>query len=114
MVADVRLALIRGLHTAIYFVMAGSVLIVLYAGVFGAKGPWLWPALGLLGLEIVVFVGNGLKCPFTALVARLGHSTAVSDTFLPERCTRHTLRIFGPMIAIGLAALTMRTLGMIV
>ena len=33
------LALIRGAHTTIYVVMAGSVFAILYAGVTGAAGP---------------------------------------------------------------------------
>jgi hypothetical protein len=107
-----RLAWVRAIHTAIYVVMAVSTLVVLFAGVTGARGPWLAPSLVLILIESVVFAGGGFKCPFTALAARFaGKTGAVSDTFFPERCTRHTFLVFGPLILIGLALLAARRLG---
>lgn len=109
-----RLTLVRALHTVIYIVMAASTLVVLYAGVVGAWGAWIVTALGLVGVETVVFVGAGLKCPLTALVATYGATTGpVSDTFLPERLTRHTLLIFGPLLALGVALLAARLSGVL-
>ncbi len=107
-----RLAWVRALHTAIYVVMAGSTFVVLFAGVSGRRGAWLWPALALILIESAVFVGGGLKCPFTALAARYtARETPISDTFFPERCTRHTFQVFGPLILIGLALLAARWTG---
>jgi hypothetical protein len=108
-----RLAVVRGVHTLIYVVMSASVFVMLYAGMSGASGAWLWPALALVAIESVVFVGNGLRCPFTALARRYsGEENPVSDTFFPERMTRHTFAVFGPMILIGLAFLVVRWVGM--
>lgn len=104
-----RLFLVRAVHSVIYVIMATAVFLVLYAGVTGATGPWLWAALGLVAIEIVVFAGSGMKCPLTAIVARYsGERPQVSDTFFPERCTRHTLRVFGPLIGLGLLLLAIR------
>ncbi len=104
-----RLMLVRAIHTAIYVVMASASFVVLYAGVTGAHGLWLWVALGLVGVESVVFLGNGLKCPLTAMVVKYSPTNAgVSDTFLPERITRHTFRVFGPLIVLALALLAAR------
>ena len=112
MTEDQRLGLVRGLHTVIYVVMAGSVFVLLYAGISGARGPWLWWALGLISVEIVVFVCNGMKCPMTAMVTRLGKAgSGISDTFFPERITRHTLRVFGPLIVLAFILLALRGLG---
>ena len=105
-----RLFLIRLLHTIIYLVMAASALLVLFAGVTGANGPWLPPALVLILIESAVFIGFGLKCPLTAVVARHANGAAVSDTLMPERLTRHTFKVFGPILAIGLALLALRWL----
>lgn len=107
-----RLALVRALHTAVYVVMAGSVFVLLYAGISGARGSWLWWALGLISIEIVVFVVNGMRCPMTAMVTRLDKAgSGISDTFFPERITRHTLRVFGPLIVIAFGLLALRGLG---
>jgi hypothetical protein len=104
-----RLTILRAVHTAIYAVMASATLAVLYAGVTGAHGPWLWICLGLLSVEIVVFAGCGMKCPLTAVAVKYGATPqGAYDTLLPERFTRHTLHIFGPLIAVGLALLAAR------
>jgi len=105
-----RLFLIRLLHTVIYVVMAASALVVLFAGVTGANGPWLPPALVLILIESVIFIGFGLKCPLTAVVARHADGAPVSDTLMPERLTRHTFKVFGPIFGIGLALLALRWL----
>ncbi len=103
------LALVRGIHTAIYVVMAVATFVLLYAGVTGAHGTWLWVVLGLLGIEVIVFAGNGFKCPLTAIAVKYGAETGhVFDTFLPERFTRHTFRFFGTVMFVGLVLLAAR------
>jgi hypothetical protein len=101
------LALIRGEHTAIYVVMAASVFAILYAGITGAAGVWLWAALALIGFEIAVFAGSGMKCPLTAVAVKYG-AVGENDTFFPERLTRHTFAFFAPLIVIGLVMVAAR------
>lgn len=111
---DRALAAVRLVHTAIYLVMAVSVFVLLYAGITGAAGWWLWTALALLAVESAVFFGNGLKCPLTALAVRYGVEKGYAfDTFLPERATRYTFRFFGTLMVIGLALLALRWAGVI-
>lgn len=108
------LALVRFVHTAIYLVMAMSVFVLLYAGITGAAGWWLWTALTLLAVESAVFLGNGLKCPLTALAVQYGAEKGYAfDTFLPERATRYTFRFFGTLMVIGLALLALRWIGIL-
>jgi len=109
MTQAIMLGWIRAVHTAIYFVMASASLAALYAGVTGARGPWLWLAVGLVAVETVVFTANGLRCPLTALAARYGAtSLGVSDTFLPERMTRYTFHVFAPLILVAIVLLIAR------
>jgi hypothetical protein len=104
-----RLAVVRAVHTAIYIVMAASTFALLYAGLTGTHGPWLWAALVLLGVESVVFAGSGLKCPLTGLAVRYGAQKGYAfDTFLPERATRYTFGFFGTLMLVGLVLLTLR------
>ena len=106
-----RLAAIRGVHTAIYLVMVAAIFVLLYSGLTGATGLWLWLALGLLAVESAVFAGFGFKCPLTGLAVRYGARTGhVFDTFLPERATRYTFRVFGSLMALGLLLLALRAL----
>jgi len=109
-----RLAAIRAVHTAIYLVNAVAILMIDYAGVTGRSGPWLTVALVLAAFEVVVFVGSGMKCPLTAVAVRYGADHgAIFDTFLPERLTRNTLRIFGPLLGLGVVLLAARWLGLL-
>jgi len=109
-----RLALVRTVHTAIYVVMAASTFALLYAGITGAGGPWLWTAMGLLGVEVVVFAGNGMRCPLTALAVRYGAEKGFAfDTFLPERVTRYTFQFFTSVMVLGLVLLALRWAGVL-
>jgi hypothetical protein len=108
-----RLALVRGVHSAIYIVMAAATFVLLYGGLTGYEGTWLWISLSLLAVETAVFVGNGFKCPLTALAIRYGAEKGYAfDTFLPERVTKHTFRFFGTLMVLGLALLLARWVGL--
>lgn len=109
------LAFVRFVHTAIYIVMAIACFVLLYAGISGHSGVWLWVALILVGTETVVFFGNGMKCPLTALAVRYGAEKGYAfDTFLPERVTRYTFRFFGTVMVLGLLLLLLRWAGILV
>lgn len=109
-----RLALVRSLHTTIYLVMVAAIVVLLYASITGYEGFWLWIALGLLAVETIVFLGNGMTCPLTTMAVRFGAEKGYAfDTFLPERCTRLTFRIFGTLMIIGLILLTLRRVGVL-
>jgi len=104
-----RLAMVRVIHTVIYLVMAFSTFALLFAGITGASGLWLWVVIALLGTETVVFVGSGLKCPLTALAVRYGAEKGnVFDMLLPERETRYAFRFFGSVMVIGFLLLAAR------
>jgi len=108
-----RLVMVRSIHSVIYLVMAGSVLVVLYAGLTGAHGGWLWAAAALVGGESLVFAVSGMKCPLTALAVKYGAGAdGLFDTFLPERMTRYTLRVFGPLVLLGALLLGARASGL--
>lgn len=109
-----RLTLIRALHTAIYLVMAAATFALVYAGLTGSQGPWLWGALALLVVESVVYLGNGMRCPLTALAVRYGAEKGyVFDTFLPERATQYTFNFFGTVMVVGLGLLMLRWVGLL-
>lgn len=107
-----NLAIVRTIHTIIYLVMVASIFVLLYAGATGYVGLPLWVSLGLLAVETLVFVGNGLKCPLTALAVSYGAEKGYAfDTFLPERFTRHTFNFFGSLMVLGLLLLALRWSG---
>lgn len=109
-----RLALVRAVHTAIYLVMATSTFVLVYAGITGRTGVWLWSALGLLTIEAVVFGGNGMRCPLTDVAVKYGAEKGYAfDTFLPERATRYTFQFFTSVMVLGLVLLALRWIGIL-
>lgn len=104
-----RLFAVRSVQSLIYLVMASATVLVLFAGLTGATGRWLHVSLALVLLEAAVFIGFGMKCPLTAVAVRYGAThDGPWDTFFPERCTRHTLTVFGPMMLVGVGLLLIR------
>lgn len=94
--------------------MAVSTLAVLYAGITGLSGWWLWLAIGLLFVEGVALVANGMKCPLTTLAVRYGAEKGHAfDTFLPEQIAGYMFRIFTILMLAGLLLLIARWLGVI-
>lgn len=104
-----KLAVVKTIHTFIYVVMVVAIFYILYAAIVGAFGVLLYISLGLLALEGIVFFGNGMKCPLTALAKRYGDPKGyVGDTLFPERCTKYTFRVFGTILLIGLLLLLLK------
>ncbi len=108
------LALVRGIHSTVYIVMVASIFFLLYAGVTGYVGLWLWVALGLLAIEAAVFAVNGIKCPLTALAVRYGAVTGYAfNTMLTERTIRFTFKFFSFLMVLGLVLLALRWAGVL-
>ncbi len=105
---------VRWIHTVIYLLMVAAIAALLSAGITGYAGVWLWISLGLLGVETAVFIGNGMKCPLTALAIRYGAEKGYAfDTLLPERFTRYTFRFFGTLMVLGLVLNILRWIGVL-
>jgi hypothetical protein len=104
-----KLFLIRTFHTIIYIIVAVSVIFLLVSALLGYFGPMLIVALVCIGIEVIVFVASGMKCPLTDLAKKYGAEKGyVFDTFLPESITKYTFRFFGLLLVIGLILLTLR------
>jgi hypothetical protein len=104
-----KLFLIRTFHTIIYIIVAVSVIFLLVSALLGYFGPMLIVALVCIGIEVIVFVASGMKCPLTDLAKKYGAEKGyVFDTFLPESITKYTFRFFGLLLVIRLILLALR------
>jgi hypothetical protein len=98
------LTLTRGVHTAIYIILAASVCLLLFAAITAYSSPSVIAAAMATAVEVVVFTANGFKCPLTGLAQKYGAEEDkgyVFDTILPARITRLTFRVFGTMLALA-------------
>ncbi|MBZ5655826.1 MAG: hypothetical protein LAO56_11195 [Acidobacteriia bacterium] len=96
-----KLRQIKLLHTAIWAIMAASILAVPFAG---WSGQFRW-ALGLtlliLGECIVLGLNHG-RCPLTDLAARYSHARGDNfDIYLPLWLARYNKHIFGFLFVVG-------------
>jgi hypothetical protein len=106
-----KLALVKTVHTVFYMVQVAAIVYILAAGVTGRRGRYLPHAFALVAFESAVFIGNGRRCPLTALAKRWGDPKGyVGDTFFSERCTRHTFSVFGSLLALGTGLIALRAL----
>jgi len=107
-----KLTLVRIAHAAVFIVMTISTVAVLYAGVTGARGPWLAVALFLLGGEVVVFVGNGMRCPLTQWAVDCGaESGHVFDLIAPNWLMQALFRTETVLALLGIALIVLAELG---
>jgi hypothetical protein len=105
------LTAIKTLHTAVYAVMVAAIFYVLYCGITGRVDILLAVSIGLVGMEGVVFLGNGRKCPLTKLAQQYGDPKGyVGDLFCPQWLSRRTFSIFTSLFALGLLLVAGRLL----
>ena len=76
---------IKALHTLAWLSIESCVLYVLYAGLRGRTDRRAGIAGAIVAGEVLVFAGNGFRCPLTGLAERYGaHSGSVTDIYLPK------------------------------
>jgi len=97
----VRLAVIRGVHTAAWFVIESCVGYLLWAGATGRSDRRAAVAAAVVTGECLVFAGNGFRCPLTALAEAAGaESGSVTDIYLPRWFAHRLPAIHVPLLVL--------------
>ncbi|MBU1174957.1 MAG: hypothetical protein KKH72_06095 [Alphaproteobacteria bacterium] len=106
---------IRLVHTIIYVVNGTACFILLYAGITGRTGAWLWVALVLVAIETAVMLANGVKCPISPIADRYGarKDGFVYDVFIPTFLSRYTFEFFTVVVLLAGAFAGLRWIGLI-
>ena len=97
----VILTLIKLLHTVVWAVLAGSILML---AVLGTLRRFRWAAFlsGLIVLECGVLVLNGGRCPLSDLAAKFtAERTDNFDIYLPNWLAKRNKTIFGAIFVAG-------------
>jgi hypothetical protein len=96
-----KLRQVKLLHTAIWALMAGAILLLPVAAWFGEFRLAFGLTLLVLG-EFVVLAVNGGLCPLTDIAGRHTEERAANfDIYLPEWLARHNKLIFGLLFVAG-------------
>jgi hypothetical protein len=94
---------IKAVHTAIFFSMAGLILLFAWDGLQGRPRRRAAIAAGFALAETAVFASNNLVCPLTPLAEELGASSgSVTDIYLPDWLSRRIPLISGAVLVVGL------------
>ncbi|MEI9885455.1 MAG: hypothetical protein WDN08_02985 [Rhizomicrobium sp.] len=102
---------IKLLHTVIWAIFVAAIAALPLAVALGAFRAALWLS-GLVWLEVLVLLVNGMRCPLTGVAARHTADRAANfDIFLPERLARHNKLVFGTLFAAGELFFLWRWLG---
>ncbi len=100
---------IKVVHTIIFWVLSGCVLLALYSGVADRITFWTWLAVVLVGVESVVLAVSGWVCPLTRLAERQGAQRgSVADIFLPKVLADRIFPVCGTLYGVAVALLLWR------
>lgn len=100
---NLKLILVKTVHTAVWAVMAAAAFFILYSGVTGASGTLLWVSIGLLVIETLVLLANRWTCPLTPIAMKYtDERTDNFDIYLPKLVAKHNKTFFGIVFIVGL------------
>jgi hypothetical protein len=95
---------VKAVHSAIFFGLMWSLLVLLYKGVRGRSDRTAAIAGMLVAGEAIVFYGSGRRCPLTGVAENLGaESGAVTFIFLPRWIAQHIFELTFPIVLTSLA-----------
>ena len=97
MCARAMLKLIRSIHTAVWALLAGSIIalpVVAWAGRFD----WALGLTALVTIECVVLIANHWQCPLTSVAAEYTADRRDNfDIYLPAWLARYNKQLFGAL-----------------
>jgi hypothetical protein len=106
-----KLQAIKVIHTVVWGFFASAIFLIPIAAWLKAWGATLL-LIGVVGIECLVVVLSGMRCPLTPLAARYTEDRADNfDIYLPLWLARYNKEIFGTLFLAGLVFSLMRFLG---
>lgn len=93
---------IKFVHTAVWAFFAGCILaipVLTWRGHITAA----WWLCAVVMIEVLILVGNGLRCPLTAVAARFTPDRHDNfDIYLPLWLARYNKQLFGTAYVLGI------------
>lgn len=92
---------IKALHTAVWTVFAGCILMIPW---FAWRGRFevAWTLVAIVMVEVTVLVANRMRCPLTDVAARYTEDRRENfDIYLPLWLARYNKLIFGTLFVLS-------------
>ncbi len=94
--------MIKLVHTAVWAFFAGSILAIPVCAALEQYRAAL-VLIGMVFVEVLVLVANGMRCPLTGVAARYTDDRRDNfDIYLPEWLARHNKTVFGLLYVLGI------------
>ena len=95
------IAAVKTIHTLAWLSIEACAVYTLYAGFAGRADKRAAAAAAAVAGEVLLFAGNGFRCPLTELAGRLGaRSGSVTDIFLPRWFAHNLPAIHAPFVVL--------------
>lgn len=92
---------IKAFHTLAWLSIESCVVYALHAGFAGRTDKRVGMAAAVVAGESLIFVGNGFRCPLTALAKRYGaESGSVTDIYLPDWFAHNIPAVHTPLLVL--------------
>ncbi|MBL7931611.1 MAG: hypothetical protein JNL60_06910 [Bacteroidia bacterium] len=101
MTNEVKLVLVKTIHTFIWIFFNIVIFYMLFAAITGRIDFWLWTGFGLVAVEGLVLLSFKLFCPLTLIARKFSSSTKDNfDIYLPNWLARYTKIIYTSLVFI--------------
>ncbi len=92
---------VKAVHTAVWAVFAGAIVAIPVLA-WQRSFRTALVLIGVVLVEVLVLVLNGMRCPLTGVAARYTDDRRDNfDIYLPEWLARHNKEVFGTLYAAG-------------
>jgi hypothetical protein len=109
MAGNLKLTLIKILHTTIWLFYNVVIFYLLYAVIANKIDRWIWICSGLIVLEGIILIAFKSICPVTLIARNYSNSQKPNfDIYLPNWLARHNKEIYTTIFFIAVAILIFR------
>ena len=109
MTENVKLQLIKAIHTIIWVFFNVVIFYLLYAVVVDKIDKWVWICLGLILLEGIILIVFKKMCPITLIERKFSNSQQDNfDIYLPNWLAKYNKEIYSIIVLIAIVILIYR------
>lgn len=106
---EMKLILIKSIHSLIWMIMVTIIAFVLWSGITANISIYTWLAISAVLVEsLILLIFNG-SCPLTVVARKYSDSTRENfDIYLPKWLAKYNKQIFGTLFLIAIAIILFR------
>ncbi len=98
---EIKLTLIKNIHTLIWIFFNFVIFYMLYAAIAHKLDLWLWIGYGLVFIEGLILLAFRSRCPLNLLARQYTNSTEANfDIYLPSWLAKYTKLIYTTIFGI--------------